>query len=204
MKSLLLSAVTIAAAAANAAATITVISPWGNSVWVAGGHGNITWTTDAADANSNCEIQLMNGNASNSNMVAYVTAPGTPIKCSVNAYDIYPLNDFAAGDYWIRIGQSASNTWAYSGVFKFEGKGSANPLQLASNGASAPAAAAASGNPSGTAKSGAAAASGKATATSSATHAAQSDSAAGHLDIQGKTMAAVAGSAVIAALSLVL
>ena len=44
---------------------------------------------------------------------------------------IHPLNDFKSGDYWIRIGQSDKNNWAYSGVFKFKGNGTANPYHLA-------------------------------------------------------------------------
>ncbi|KAJ8656215.1 hypothetical protein O0I10_008009 [Lichtheimia ornata] len=197
MKSFLLSAATLAAIATNAAATITVIAPWGSDVWNAGGQGNITWKHESADANLDCEIQMMNGNSSNSNMVAYITDPKSPVKCSADAFNIYPLNDFGSGDYWIRIGQSDKNNWAYSGVFKFKGNGTAKPYHLASNGASVAAAAATSGS---------AAASGKsASSSASASKAAQSDSpdenAAGRLE---KTMAAALGGALVVAATLVL
>lgn len=41
---------------------------------------------------------------------------------------MYPLNDFASGQYWIRIGQASTNTWAYSGAFSFVGNGTASPV----------------------------------------------------------------------------
>lgn len=65
------------------------------------------------------------------NIVAYVTNPSTPIKCSEGRYEITPLNDFRKGKYWLRIGQEKTNTWSYSGIFEFDGKGSATPLKLA-------------------------------------------------------------------------
>ncbi|KAI9300486.1 hypothetical protein BJ944DRAFT_272968, partial [Cunninghamella echinulata] len=126
-----------------------IITPWANSTWVSGQHGLITWKSDANEAKLKCDIQLMNGNAANANMVAYVTAPATPVDCSANSYDIYPLNDFAAGKYSIRIGQIATNTWAYSGLFEFQGKGNAKPFQLASSGAASTTGAAATGTPAG-------------------------------------------------------
>ncbi|KAI9310643.1 hypothetical protein BX666DRAFT_1869300, partial [Dichotomocladium elegans] len=107
-----------------------IVTPWANTTWVSGGLGSITWTSAANDT-GNCEIQLMNGNASNANMVAYVTSPGEPVNCTANAYNIYPLNDFASGQYWVRIGERISNAWVYSGVFTFQGNGTAKPLQTA-------------------------------------------------------------------------
>ncbi|KAG2225470.1 hypothetical protein INT45_010297 [Circinella minor] len=193
MKSIFLSTLAIIASATYAAAEIKVITPWANTVWTSGGTGNITWTADSADASKDCHIQMMNGNATNSNMVAYVTAPDTPIKCSAEKYEIRPLNDFKAGDYWIRIGQTDdTKSWGYSGVFKFKGEGTAKPFHLASNPAAA--AAATSGS----------SASGKASSSSSATQAAQSndESAAMQLNVQGKALAAVAGGAVAAAIAL--
>lgn len=41
---------------------------------------------------------------------------------------MYPLNDFASGQYWLRIGQAANNNWFYSGVFNFNGTGTARPV----------------------------------------------------------------------------
>lgn len=41
---------------------------------------------------------------------------------------MYPLNDFAAGSYWIRIGQASSGNWAYSSPFQFNGTGAAKPV----------------------------------------------------------------------------
>ncbi|KAI8329137.1 hypothetical protein BC941DRAFT_363039, partial [Chlamydoabsidia padenii] len=112
-----------------------IVTPWADTTWNSGGHGNITWKATGADLTQKCEIQLLNGNSTNANLVAYVTDPKLPADCSSGSFDIYPLNDFAAGKYSIRIGQSASSTWAYSGVFNFVGKGAAKPLQLASGAA---------------------------------------------------------------------
>lgn len=129
MKFSLLSAAGILAAVSQASA-VTIVTPWANSVWTAGGHGDITWNATAADAGLKCDIYLLNGDYKNSNIVAQVTNPATPVDCSVGKFDIYPLNDFAAGNYWIRIGQSATGNWAYSGVFKFEGKGTSSPVSV--------------------------------------------------------------------------
>ncbi|KAI9498734.1 hypothetical protein BDB00DRAFT_401075 [Zychaea mexicana] len=132
MKSFLLTALAVIASATYSAAEIKVVSPWADTTWTSGGRGNITWTTESSDAKKDCHIQMMNGNATNSNMVAYVTAPDTPVKCSTESYQIHPLNDFAAGKYWIRIGQTdAADSWAYSGVFEFKGNGTAKPYHLA-------------------------------------------------------------------------
>ncbi|KAI8076327.1 uncharacterized protein BX664DRAFT_270956, partial [Halteromyces radiatus] len=124
-------ATTTLAVASVAQAAITIVTPWADTTWNAGAHGAITWKTSGTDATQKCEIQLLNGNSSNANLVAYITDPKLPTDCSVGSFDIYPLNDFASGKYSIRIGQSASSTWAYSGVFNFVGNGSAKPLQLA-------------------------------------------------------------------------
>ncbi|KAI7887417.1 hypothetical protein K492DRAFT_202586 [Lichtheimia hyalospora FSU 10163] len=129
MKSILLCAATLLSAVS---AKITIVTPWAETTWTAGGHGNITWTSEKSDASQECQIQLMNGNASNANMVAFITSPASPVKCSDNRFDIYPLNDFESGKYWVRIGQRESDTWAYSGVFEFKGNGSATPLHKAS------------------------------------------------------------------------
>ncbi|ORZ08672.1 hypothetical protein BCR42DRAFT_424663, partial [Absidia repens] len=62
---------------------------------------------------------MLNGDATNSNIVATVTSPKNPVKCGINAFEIVPLNDFKSGKYWLRIGQADTNTWTYSGVFNF-------------------------------------------------------------------------------------
>ncbi|SAM09790.1 hypothetical protein [Absidia glauca] len=120
-----------------AQAAVTIVTPWADTTWTSGAHGNITWKATGADLTQKCEIQLLNGNSTNANLVAYVTDPKLPADCSSGSFDIYPLNDFAAGKYSIRIGQSATSNWAYSGVFNFVGKGAAKPLQLASGAAGA-------------------------------------------------------------------
>ncbi|KAI8990122.1 hypothetical protein BDB01DRAFT_780103 [Pilobolus umbonatus] len=114
---------------ATQVAAVTIVTPWAQTVWTAGGKGDITWNATAADAGLKCDIQMMNGEYKNSNMVAQVSNPETPLDCSVGKFQIYPLNDFAAGDYWIRIGQ-APDSWAYSGVFKFDGKGTSKPFSV--------------------------------------------------------------------------
>ncbi|CAO3650505.1 unnamed protein product [Mucor hiemalis] len=129
MKFSLLSAAGIIAAVSQASA-VTIVTPWANSVWTAGAHGDITWNTTAADATLKCDIYLLNGDYKNSNIVAQVTNPATPVDCSVGKFDIYPLGDFASGNYWIRIGQSSTGAWAYSGVFKFQGNGTSSPVSV--------------------------------------------------------------------------
>ncbi|KAF7728770.1 hypothetical protein EC973_005608 [Apophysomyces ossiformis] len=183
----------------------TVVTPWKDNTWTAGGHGNITWTADAAEAGKKCEIQLMNGEAKNANLVAFVTDPKAPIDCAVKQFDIYPLNDFAKGQYWIRIGDSATNNWAYSGVFNFVGNGTANPLKLAStsgvatatSSGGAAAAKATDNKPAASSSNGASSSS----ASQSAQTTDQPKNAAGQLDAP-KMMMALAGGAAAAALAL--
>ncbi|KAG1149046.1 hypothetical protein G6F37_001543 [Rhizopus arrhizus] len=169
MKTSFFAAAGLVSAASQALASITVVSPWGTSVWSAGGHGEITWNATTPESTLNCDIQLMNGEAKNANLVAQVTDPSTPIACSAGKYDIHPLNDFAAGKYSIRIGQASTGNWYYSGLFTFNGTGSSKPISVVSTATSlsgtAAAAAAATGNP---AASGNAAAIGKAAASGSA------------------------------------
>ncbi|GAN02080.1 hypothetical protein MAM1_0016c01520 [Mucor ambiguus] len=123
-------------AAINQATAVTIVTPWASTVWSAGGHGLITWNATAADASLKCDIYLLNGEFTNSNIVAQITDPATPVDCSVGSYDMYPLNDFASGSYWVRIGQASTGNWAYSSPFKFNGTGAARPVSVVS-GASA-------------------------------------------------------------------
>ncbi|EIE78183.1 hypothetical protein G6F46_000065 [Rhizopus delemar] len=179
MKTSFFAAAGLVSAASQALASITVVSPWGTSVWSAGGHGEITWNATTPESTLNCDIQLMNGEAKNANLVAQVTDPSTPIACSAGKYDIHPLNDFAAGKYSIRIGQASTGNWYYSGLFTFNGTGSSKPISVVStatslSGTAAAAAAAATGNP---AASGNAAAIGKAAASGSAASASASATA---------------------------
>ncbi|KAG0741427.1 hypothetical protein G6F62_002823 [Rhizopus arrhizus] len=130
------------AAASQALAAITVVNPWGSSTWTAGGHGEISWNATSPDDTLNCDIQLLNGDNTHANLVAQITNPDTPIACSAGKYDMYPLNDFAAGQYWIRIGQNSTGNWYYSGLFTFSGNGTSKPISLASSATVAPVAAA--------------------------------------------------------------
>ncbi|KAL1933613.1 hypothetical protein VTP01DRAFT_7703 [Rhizomucor pusillus] len=131
MKSLALSAVALAASLSATLADINVVSPWSDSAWKSGGNGTITWNITPEEENMKCEIQLLNGDTANSNIVAYVTDPGAPVPCSDKAFNIEPLNDFAKGKYWIRIGHPGEKKWFYSHAFEFDGKGTAEPLVLA-------------------------------------------------------------------------
>ncbi|CAO3692345.1 unnamed protein product [Rhizopus stolonifer] len=136
--------------ASQALAAITVITPWSTSVWTAGGTGEITWNVTAPESTLNCDIQLLNGDTANQNLVAQITSTSTPIACSAGKYGIYPINDFASGQYSIRIGQSATNNWYYSGLFTFNGTGTSKPISVVSSataisGTAAAAAAATSG-----------------------------------------------------------
>ncbi|CEP10549.1 hypothetical protein [Parasitella parasitica] len=141
-------------AAINQAMAVTIVTPWANTVWSAGGHGLISWNTTSADAGLKCDIYMLNGEYTNSNIVAQITDPSTPVDCSVGSYDMYPLNDFSSGSYWIRIGQASTGSWAYSSPFQFNGTGGARPVSIASGastaavptGTAAAAAAAATGN----------------------------------------------------------
>ncbi|KAI8647937.1 hypothetical protein BD408DRAFT_449028 [Parasitella parasitica] len=102
-----------------------------------GGHGLISWNTTAADAGLKCDIYMLNGEFTNSNIVAQITDPSTPVDCSIGSYDMYPLNDFSSGSYWIRIGQASTSTWAYSSPFQFNGTGSARPVSIVSGASTA-------------------------------------------------------------------
>ncbi|KAI9279280.1 hypothetical protein BY458DRAFT_502557 [Sporodiniella umbellata] len=119
------------AAASQAMAAINVSSPWGQVTWTAGQTGEIAWTATAPEDTMNCDIQLLNGDYTHSNLVALITATETPIPCSVGKFNIYPLNDFSAGQYWIRIGQSSTNNWYYSGLFTYNGNGTVGPVSTA-------------------------------------------------------------------------
>ncbi|KAK4512721.1 uncharacterized protein ATC70_003427 [Mucor velutinosus] len=163
-------------AAINQATAVTIVTPWASSVWSAGGHGLITWNTTAADANLKCDIYMLNGEFTNSNIVAQITDPATPVACSAGSYDMYPLNDFASGSYWIRIGQASTGNWAYSSPFKFNGTGTAKPVSVVS-GASAAAVPTNSSSVTGTAAAAASAASATKAATTGASSASKSASA---------------------------
>ncbi|KAI7872501.1 hypothetical protein BDF14DRAFT_1754052 [Spinellus fusiger] len=212
MKSTLISALA-AFAAINTVSAVTFVTPWSESNWVSGGHGNITWTSTPADSTLNCEIQMLNGNATSANLVAYVTSAASPVPCSVGKFDIYPLNDFDSGKYSLRIGQSATNNWSYSGVFNFVGNGTIKPLLLASSAGVAPgaatgAAAATGANPTGagviTASVSGAKPTGAAAASGSAASQSNKPSSAGiQLSAQNNAILAVAGGA-MAALAMLL
>ncbi|KAI7903877.1 uncharacterized protein BX663DRAFT_505542 [Cokeromyces recurvatus] len=109
---------------------VIIVNPWADTTWVSGGQGEITWKITTADAGLKCEIYMLNGDYKNSNLVAQVTNPATPVDCSVGKYAIYPLNDFASGKYWIRIGQRSTGNWAYSAPFDFKGNGTAKPESI--------------------------------------------------------------------------
>ncbi|KAI9482870.1 MAG: hypothetical protein EXX96DRAFT_605969 [Benjaminiella poitrasii] len=109
---------------------VTIVTPWAQSVWTAGGHGEITWNASATDATLKCDIYMLNGDFKNSNIVAQITDPATPVDCSAGKYDMYPLNDFASGQYWIRIGQASTGNWAYSSAFQFNGNGTSKPQSV--------------------------------------------------------------------------
>ncbi|RCI06742.1 hypothetical protein CU098_013483 [Rhizopus stolonifer] len=121
----------IVAAASQAMAAISVANPWGQVTWTSGGSGEITWTATAPEDTLNCDIQLLNGDYTNSNLVAQITGADTPIACSTGKFSIYPLNDFASGQYWIRIGQNSTSNWYYSGLFTFNGNGTVGPISTA-------------------------------------------------------------------------
>ncbi|KAI8342792.1 hypothetical protein BC941DRAFT_448971 [Chlamydoabsidia padenii] len=132
MKSTLITLTAIASFVGYSSATLTFKDPWSKTkAWKSGEKAEVKWTSDAADADKLCDIQMLNGDKLNSNIVAMVTNPQAPVKCGTNQFEIAPLNDFKSGEYWLRIGQASSNTWSYSSVFNFEGKGTANPLKLA-------------------------------------------------------------------------
>ncbi|KAI9493016.1 hypothetical protein BDB00DRAFT_788248 [Zychaea mexicana] len=128
MKSLAVASLTVLGLASNAAASINVLTPWKDVSWKSGGHADVTWNADGADAKELCHIQLMNGNTDDGQIVAYVTNPAAPVPCSDTRYDIAPLNDFTSGDYWIRVG--TDGRWSYSSKFQFEGKGSIDTKKL--------------------------------------------------------------------------
>ncbi|KAM3579346.1 hypothetical protein VKS41_008205 [Umbelopsis sp. WA50703] len=135
MKFTLSALLAVACASAASATTITVVTPWASTVWNSGGVGNITWTTSSTGgtALTTCSIDMLGGSSTNAEIVAHVTA--SPIDCSVGKFAITPLGDFAAGQYWLRIG--AEPNWFYSGKFQFNGKGTVGAVSAAYNASSA-------------------------------------------------------------------
>ncbi|ORZ22431.1 hypothetical protein BCR42DRAFT_433762 [Absidia repens] len=132
MKSTFITLAAVASFVGYSNGAVVFKDPWaGSKTWRAGEKADIKWTSGSTDADKLCDIQMLNGDTSNSNIVATVTNPNQPVKCGVNEFEIVPLNDFKTGKYWLRIGQAKANTWTYSGAFTFEGKGTALPLKLA-------------------------------------------------------------------------
>ncbi|OBZ90800.1 hypothetical protein A0J61_01156 [Choanephora cucurbitarum] len=200
--SLLTAAAAVAVAQVSA---VTVVTPWSTSTWTAGGHGNITWTITDAEANLKCDIYLLSGDAKNANIVAQITDPATPVACNALKYDIYPLNDFASGQYSIRIGQASTGTWSYSSAFSFTGNGSSKPIcnqASASGSASGTVAAAAAAATSGAATSGAAASGSKAVASASGAKSAVSGSASASQAASTQTSGASSNTVSAAALAM--
>ncbi|KAJ8655680.1 hypothetical protein O0I10_008565 [Lichtheimia ornata] len=105
----------------GALADIALLEPWANTTWTSGGKGNIHWKSEASENNVFCDIQLMNGNITDGQLVAYITDPHAPVLCSSNSYTVSPLNDLSDGLYWIRVG--TKDRWAYSHQFRFKGSG---------------------------------------------------------------------------------
>ncbi|KAI8065206.1 hypothetical protein BC940DRAFT_304453 [Gongronella butleri] len=115
----------LAAVVSMANAIITFKEPWTQSpAWKAGDKAMISWISDAQDVDKPCFIEMLTGDATNAKVVAAATDPKNPIKCGKQQLEVNHLNDFASGTYWLRIGQKDQNVWYYSGVFKFDGKGS--------------------------------------------------------------------------------
>ncbi|OZJ03626.1 hypothetical protein BZG36_03733 [Bifiguratus adelaidae] len=113
------------------ATTISITNPVASTVWKAGGSGEITWTSTSAGSASftSVTIDLLTGNFQNANIAGHIAT--TPVPVSAGSFVIQPINDFASGNnYWIRIGDAASNTWFYSAAFTLDGTGSAVPLSL--------------------------------------------------------------------------
>ncbi|KAI8339896.1 hypothetical protein BC941DRAFT_511293 [Chlamydoabsidia padenii] len=132
MKSSFITLTAVASFVGYANAAMMFKDPWAQTKpWKSGEKALLKWTSDKADADKMCDIQMLNGDKLNSNIVATVTNPKSPVKCGVNEYEISPLNDFKSGKYWVRIGQADTDTWTYSGVFDFEGKGTVTELKLA-------------------------------------------------------------------------
>ncbi|KAH8555879.1 hypothetical protein BGW37DRAFT_478925 [Umbelopsis sp. PMI_123] len=131
MKFSLSAILAVACATAASATTINVITPWSSTTWTAGGAGSITWnvTTAGSPAFTLCSIDMLDGSATNANVVAHVTS--VPIDCSLGKFEITPLANFASGKYWLRIGSDP--TWFYSGQFTFQGTGSVGALSSAWN-----------------------------------------------------------------------
>ncbi|ORX49437.1 hypothetical protein DM01DRAFT_1338115 [Hesseltinella vesiculosa] len=105
-------------------AIITFKEPWAQSgAWKAGDKAKISWIADSQDFEKPCFIELLTGDATNAQVVASATDAKNPVKCSQQQFEVTSLNDFRSGEYWLRIGQKQENIWYYSGVFKFDGKG---------------------------------------------------------------------------------
>ncbi|KAI7880081.1 hypothetical protein K492DRAFT_195406 [Lichtheimia hyalospora FSU 10163] len=93
----ILLAIISASTGLGALADIALLEPWANTTWLSGGKGTIRWKSEASESNMLCDIQLMNGNSSDGQMVAYVTDPHSPVSCTSNSYTVSPLNDLSEG-----------------------------------------------------------------------------------------------------------
>ncbi|CEG71024.1 hypothetical protein RMATCC62417_06820 [Rhizopus microsporus] len=115
-----------AAIASVTAANITVIEPWGQSTWNAGGSGLVHWSA-VNGAGQTCEIHLLTGQATNATLVANLTANGHTVPCDYTKATFLPLPNYPSGQYFVRIGPVGSlpEQYGYSNYFNYVGTGSA-------------------------------------------------------------------------------
>ncbi|KAG1464289.1 hypothetical protein G6F56_005111 [Rhizopus delemar] len=115
----------LAVAVSSVAATITVIEPWGQTTWTAGGSGLVHWSNDAG-AGQSCEIHLLTGEATNATVVANLTANDHTVPCDYTEATFLPLPSYTPGQYFVRIGPvgSTSDQYGYSNYFTYAGAAS--------------------------------------------------------------------------------
>ncbi|KAG1471451.1 hypothetical protein G6F56_002114 [Rhizopus delemar] len=112
----------LAVAISSVAATITVIEPWSQTTWNAGGSGLVHWTFPEG-AGQTCEIHLLTGEATNATVVANLTANDHTVPCDYTKATFLPLPTYTPGQYFVRIGPvgSTSENYGYSNYFNYAG-----------------------------------------------------------------------------------
>ncbi|GAA5810217.1 hypothetical protein MFLAVUS_003636 [Mucor flavus] len=125
MKFSTVSIAALATVAATVSATLTVIEPWAQTTWTAGGNGTVSWNSTVEEAGKLCEIHLLTGEAATATFVANLTSNGNLVPCNYTRVNFNHLPDYAAGDYFVRLGANggAMDLYSYSGYFKYVGNG---------------------------------------------------------------------------------
>ncbi|KAG2230403.1 hypothetical protein BDF21DRAFT_452394 [Thamnidium elegans] len=135
MKFSIVSIAALATVAATVSATLTINEPWGETTWTSGGNGSVTWNSTAEEVGKLCEIHLLTGEATAATFVANLTSNGNLVPCNYTRVNFNHLPDYAAGDYFVRLGENGGSMdlYSYSGYFKYIGNGTVTVEAPATN-----------------------------------------------------------------------